>query len=356
MFAVEIVLYTHMFLLATAAALYLRWRNRAYWRLALAFAVSGAVCATELALRTGFGLDPSAAASGRLAAALAALYGTAQLLFPKSGHAHRALAVALAVAAVLAGSAAAVPGLRFLPDAAGFAGAVYVVARGGKTLQADRLHLLTTGCFGLYFLLHGAGGLSALAEGASAYVPAIGHLPDYVLTAAYFLLHLAVLARLLNLMQAVTYTSTTDGLTGLYNRRHFARLAEAAVREDNAYGAIFLDIDNFKRLNDTQGHEAGDAQLQAAASILLEETASIGFAGRYGGEETAAIVTDPECAAEQLAERIRSRIAEETAVTVSVGVRYYEPGATAGQLIQEADAAMYEAKRAGKNKVVMFGH
>lgn len=125
-----------------------------------------------------------------------------------------------------------------------------------------------------------------------------------------------------------------------------------------AYGVrvsiIFTDIDNFKKLNDTQGHDKGDEAIKAVSNILREETEEVGICGRLGGEEMVVLVTDPEADVPELAEAIRSRIESEAGVTVSVGVSRYRKGVTAEALVKQADEAMYQAKTAGKNRVVKY--
>ena len=89
-------------------------------------------------------------------------------------------------------------------------------------------------------------------------------------------------------------SSITDGLTSLYNRRHFNKKAEQLLRQTKRVAIIFCDIDNFKKLNDTQGHHKADGVLKQVADIIREETAGIGAAGRYGGEELLGLVASPD--------------------------------------------------------------
>ncbi|MDG0813616.1 GGDEF domain-containing protein [Cohnella rhizosphaerae] len=172
----------------------------------------------------------------------------------------------------------------------------------------------------------------------------------------YIVLFMILFERVVELMQTAYRSSITDGLTDLYNRRFFtARLENSLAHAgQGTVGAIFCDIDDFKKLNDTKGHQAADVVLKQAAAILREETEGIGLAGRYGGEELVAFVQSASPDAPAVAERIRSRIAKETIVTVSVGCALSAPGVKAEQLMKHADEAMYRSKRSGKNRVTLF--
>lgn len=172
----------------------------------------------------------------------------------------------------------------------------------------------------------------------------------------YIVLFMILFERVVELMQTAYRSSITDGLTDLYNRRFFTtRLEQSLAHAGRAtVGAIFCDIDDFKKLNDTKGHQAADVVLKQAAAILREETEGIGLAGRYGGEELVAFVQSASPDAPAVAERIRSRVAKETIVTVSVGCALSTPGIKAEQLMKNADEAMYRSKRSGKNRVTLF--
>lgn len=146
-------------------------------------------------------------------------------------------------------------------------------------------------------------------------------LPVVYFTLLFLLLFEWVLERLLT-----TYRSSiTDGLTGLYNRRHFQQKAELLLRRGKGIAVVFCDIDNFKKLNDTQGHHRADGVLKQISEMMRELVQGIGSAGRYGGEELLLVVGSREKAAE-LAETLRRRIEQETIVTVSIGVSYSRPG------------------------------
>lgn len=172
----------------------------------------------------------------------------------------------------------------------------------------------------------------------------------------------------LELRAALRSQSIRDALTGLYNRRYFdetlGRELQRAGREDLSVTVLMLDIDRFKSFNDAYGHAAGDAVLGEVATLLLEEIRGEDVACRYGGEELAVIMAgyDPSDAADR-AERIRASIAERPFtwrgqpvghVTVSVGVATFpRHGTTPDQVVRAADAALYEAKNAGRDRVAM---
>ena len=165
----------------------------------------------------------------------------------------------------------------------------------------------------------------------------------------------------------------TDSLTGLPNRRRYdAALAESwqrAARLREPIGLMLLDADHFKRFNDHFGHHRGDAVLQALADCVLERLANLdAVACRIGGEEFAVILSGlPGEAVHALADRIRRavvglRIAHAPDIggvaTISVGLACRMPGADddAARLFADADAALYAAKRAGRNRVRAAGH
>jgi len=170
----------------------------------------------------------------------------------------------------------------------------------------------------------------------------------------YVLLFAIIFERVVEILQSVYRSSITDGLTNLYNRRYFMGRLDSMLKSGRPVGAIFCDIDNFKKLNDTQGHHKADGVLKQVAALLMEETDGIGLAGRYGGEELVAFVVGPASAVSQAAESIRSRTEKETIVTISVGYSMASPGATAESLMKQADEAMYYSKTNGKNRVTDF--
>lgn len=159
--------------------------------------------------------------------------------------------------------------------------------------------------------------------------------------------------------------AVTDGLTGCYVQRYMRQLAEedmAKAREsDNPLSLLMLDIDHFKRYNDTYGHIAGDIVLQGAAEIFMKLSPSRAVVARYGGEEFSIILPDYDSEqAKELAEKIRKKIKErvfflrreKTSVTVSIGVATYnKEDKSVNEIIERADKALYKAKEQGRDKV-----
>ncbi len=154
----------------------------------------------------------------------------------------------------------------------------------------------------------------------------------------------------------------TDHLTGLPNRRRFERQLDREVartlRYGHAFSLLMLDIDHFKLVNDTHGHEAGDQTLSRLGRVLQEGTRGIDLASRIGGEEFSVILTETELAgALEVAERLRLAIkALEVpgvgGITASFGVAEFPSDAeTARELITLADNALYTAKREGRDRI-----
>jgi two-component system cell cycle response regulator len=171
---------------------------------------------------------------------------------------------------------------------------------------------------------------------------------------SYYLLFLTVFDRVIEMIQYFSQTTYTDALTGLYNRRYFNKQTINYLEEGLTISVLFCDIDNFKKLNDTKGHQRGDEVLKDVAKILIEEASSHAKAGRYGGEEMVVLLHDSSIEPAELAERLRSRIEAETEVTISLGYSTSTTGIDAETLIKKADLAMYKAKTSGKNRIVEF--
>jgi diguanylate cyclase (GGDEF)-like protein len=160
--------------------------------------------------------------------------------------------------------------------------------------------------------------------------------------------------------------ATTDSLTGTFNRRHFLELATKEVarmrRYRHAVSCMMMDIDHFKRVNDTHGHHIGDQAIIATARKAREALRTEDVFGRLGGEEFAAMLPVTELArAEQVAQRLRLSIAAlriptplgELSFTVSIGlVEISAEDESFEQALKRADEALYDAKRRGRNMVV----
>lgn len=156
--------------------------------------------------------------------------------------------------------------------------------------------------------------------------------------------------RIVDLMHAASYTSVIDGLTGLYNRRYYTKQVEQKAKQ-GYIGVVFCDIDNFKALNDTQGHHIGDKVLKEVSIIVQELVKGKGLAGRYGGEEIVLLINDSKVDLERLAEEVRARVESHTIVTLSVGFATNNGGLPYTEVIKLADKYMYESKVSGKNRV-----
>lgn len=175
--------------------------------------------------------------------------------------------------------------------------------------------------------------------------------------------------RLRKNMQDGLRAAVIDPLTGLYNRRyavpHMTRLAERSIGRGRTYALLLLDLDKFKRVNDTYGHAAGDAVLVELADRLRANLRAADLIARLGGEEFLIVMPDAgRDAAKRTAERLCTVMTEEPiklpteqeiCVTLSIGVAIGRPndGLTASQLIDKADRALYAAKDQGRNQVVM---
>ena len=148
----------------------------------------------------------------------------------------------------------------------------------------------------------------------------------------------------------------TDGLTGLWNHAAFWRRLHAedgrARRSGSPYSVLMIDVDHFKALNDRHGHQAGDAVLRRMADILANRVRGSDVLARYGGEEFAVLLPDtPQEPAAEVAEKLR-RLLVVAGINVSIGVAdNADMHASADEVVGAADAALYEAKLAGRARV-----
>jgi len=175
--------------------------------------------------------------------------------------------------------------------------------------------------------------------------------------------------------EMLKYIGLTDSLTGVYNRRYIdRRLPEEiarARRQGYRLSCMYIDIDHFKRVNDTIGHQGGDEVLREVCARIKTELRMSDALGRFGGEEFVVLLIDADLeSASMVAERIRASVAaqpvdigsgERLDVTVSIGVaalpdvaREHAVEGVAQELIASADAALYQAKSGGRNKVISF--
>jgi len=172
-----------------------------------------------------------------------------------------------------------------------------------------------------------------------------------------------MVARLRESREELERLSATDPLTGLFNRRRMMEALDHEVRRSrrlkHPFAVLMADVDHFKRYNDANGHPAGDAVLKKVADILREATRDVDVAARYGGEEFFVLMPETEGArAADVADRVRERLAAEKlpggTVTLSFGVAEFPAHGDVGEtLIAIADAALYQAKREGRDRVVV---
>ena len=160
--------------------------------------------------------------------------------------------------------------------------------------------------------------------------------------------------------------ATTDGLTDLYNHRYFQEQLKSqvqhAMRYDNVFSLIILDIDFFKKFNDTYGHQSGDAVLRQVASILKKNVRMTDIVCRYGGEEISIILPNTSYEeANLIALKLCNLVGQkkyklsngrESNLTISLGVSSYgADGKTPSDIIEAADKRLYNAKNSGRNRV-----
>jgi diguanylate cyclase (GGDEF)-like protein len=191
---------------------------------------------------------------------------------------------------------------------------------------------------------------------------------DFFLACVSGVSFLLVMARVTGLNRALASMSTeletraiTDSLTGLVNREHLqSHIDQSITHTDSDVGLLLIDLDDFKAVNDVAGHSAGDAVLIAVAARLSSVVRSTDVVARLGGDEFA-ILLDDVAAAESLAERLIGDLAQpfsfggrEFTVGASVGIASSGDALSVERLIQNADIAMYVAKRGGKGRVVVF--
>ena len=185
---------------------------------------------------------------------------------------------------------------------------------------------------------------------------ALERLRNRELTAAY--------AKLEERANTLTHLSLRDGLTGLFNRRHFDEVLALELARAQSSGhplsLALLDIDHFKRINDGFSHVVGDAVLRQVSQVISHELRQADIAARYGGEEFALILPHTSLEGARIAgEKVRVAIATAdwskftpgAGVTASLGLAQWSPGESPVDLVQRADLALYSAKHAGRNRV-----
>jgi diguanylate cyclase (GGDEF)-like protein len=180
---------------------------------------------------------------------------------------------------------------------------------------------------------------------------------------------ISIALQMVELQDKLLFLANTDELTGLTNRRHFFNILEREILcakiKDNPISVMILDLDHFKSINDTYGHLSGDTVLKQAAEILQQSIYPLDVVARYGGDEFVILMpsTPPEKAA-QAAERLRGIVdshewkvpSQQVSMTTSIGLANsdYRNSLSPAELIEDADSALYAAKRSGRNCVVCY--
>ena len=189
---------------------------------------------------------------------------------------------------------------------------------------------------------------------------AIASLVDMALSILFFLF----LKTERDIKSALSFRSNYDPLTRLLNRRGFETTYNAIFkthkRHKQPFALLFLDIDHFKHINDTYGHDIGDAVLEELAKILKQTLRDSDIIARWGGEEFVVLLNDTNAdAAKKVAQKLKEKIEEHThatlpSFTVSIGVANGEASKSFEQLLKEADEALYRAKKEGRNRIVIY--
>lgn len=167
--------------------------------------------------------------------------------------------------------------------------------------------------------------------------------------------------RLVHQNEILEKLASIDPLTGLYNRRSMDVFLQQAFKSDSGFCLIMCDIDDFKKVNDTYGHDSGDIVLKEVSQIAIQQIKSQGYVCRWGGEELLILVNTPtKELAKRIAENIRRNVANHLFkldnawihCTLTLGVSVYKDGDTVEETITNADYNLYQGKRSGKNTVV----
>jgi len=193
-------------------------------------------------------------------------------------------------------------------------------------------------------------------------------LPEVAETLIFFGKNLSEMINRMNIYQSMKDLAMIDGLTGTFNHRAFKERLQVEIDRCRRYGStltlFILDLDKFKRINDTYGHLHGDFVLKKISNIIRGSVRTVDTVARYGGEEFAVIlINSDKKGCFNTAERIRSNIQSflfekdgmSERMTISIGMSEYPAdGDDLQAIIANADMAMYQSKRDGGNKVVMY--
>ncbi len=200
------------------------------------------------------------------------------------------------------------------------------------------------------------------------YIANIFYVGNTIVGFAFLIMYIAIYSDTVMKMESELYEmANKDHLTALHNRRHMIHIIKSLIEDapKDKFAIAMLDVDYFKNINDTYGHDAGDEVLKSLANILLDEKSGDEMfqPGRWGGEEFLVVLGDYNGKKDEIAQRfetLRKRIADhvityngnEIRVTVTIGLDFFETGKSLDELIKEADAKLYEGKENGRNKVV----
>lgn len=205
-----------------------------------------------------------------------------------------------------------------------------------------------------------------LLESDFVYVHMFKEFSLSVLTSIFIVIMLYVLMKkeLLGINNKALSLAFTDGLTGLYNRHYlndFLEKFSSMRKEDSSFAILFIDIDRFKEVNDTLGHNTGDCILKCLAAHFRSLVRPKDILCRYGGEEFVFILTDiSNNDALQKAQQIRTAVQDmhfkckQESITVSVGISFGSRDDDINTIVEESDSALYMAKDAGRNCVKVF--
>jgi two-component system cell cycle response regulator len=165
-----------------------------------------------------------------------------------------------------------------------------------------------------------------------------------------------------------TVEEFTDSLTGLFNRSFFDQVAALLMaltrRSREPLSLLYLDLDDFKKINDTYGHSQGDKVLKKVGEVIKKSLRSSDIAARYGGEEMVILLPRTKLeAAKLVAKRLLKNLAniqikfeqKKSKITASLGLAVYQEGLSVSELIERADQALLQAKKTGKNKIMVHG-
>ena len=245
----------------------------------------------------------------------------------------------------------------------------WVVYRSGRRNGLDLTLLAFLLISGLQFIAKPYLGVALHSGGPETYLHSVYGAYSQLLT-AFLLIANGVLMLLIivrDVLAEITVRSETDTLSGLFNRRGFDERSDRAMagaRRTNQPSALVLaDLDHFKTINDTLGHDVGDTVIAAFARLLAREATPSMVLGRQGGEEFAVFLPGANLGtARRYAETVRTAFAEMAGelgldtVSASFGVVQLRPTDTLSDLLRRADAALYDAKKTGRNRVSIMGN